>query len=54
MNKNPKCESNVEAALVAQIKELREMQLKLGAHHYRKYMRLSKQIVEIASLLVKF
>ena len=52
MKEQKKCEPTVEDTLKAQIKELREAQLKLGSHRSRKYMKLSKQISDIASLLL--
>ena len=53
MEEHKKSEPAVEDVLKAQIKELREAQLKLGSHSSRKYMKLTKQIADIASLLFR-
>lgn len=49
-----KCEPTVEEILIAQIKNLREHQLKLDSHRSRKYAKLSKQILEIAEVLLRY
>jgi hypothetical protein len=54
MKELKKCESTVEQILIAQIKHLRECQLKLGSHRSRKYAKLSKQILEIAEVLSSY
>ena len=51
MKELKKCEPTVEQTLIAQIKHLRECQLKLGSHRSRKYAKLTKQILEIAKVL---
>lgn len=53
-NETKKCEPTVEKVLIAQIKHLRERQLKLGSHHSRKYAKLTKQILEIVSVLYSY
>lgn len=54
MKELKKCELTVEQTLIAQIKHLRECQLKLGSHRSRKYAKLTKQILEIAEVLSSY